>query len=97
MAAELDPRLAAAVLVSGLVVFWLLVPKTDERADPLPSWTIAPLAVAFVGGIFLASLLASLDRDLVGAGYGLWFVLWLQFGLWLKGLSSRSVGSATVP
>jgi hypothetical protein len=97
MASEQATALVTSgALVSGVVVFWLLIPKA-RSSSPLPNWTLAPLLVAFVAGLFLASLLASIDRDLLAAGYGLWFVLWLQFGLWLKDRFGRVDESRRTP
>jgi hypothetical protein len=78
-----SPAASAVVIVLGLLAFWLLVPKSSEK-QTIPYWMIVPLAAAFIAGIFLASLAASLDDELLPIGYGLWFVLWLQFGLWLR-------------
>jgi hypothetical protein len=73
----------AVVLMLGLVVYWLLLPKA-ATSRPVPGWALVPLAAAFVGGIFVAGYMAEADEHLTGAGYWVWFVAWLQFGLWLR-------------
>ncbi len=73
----------AVVLMLGLVVYWLLLPKAPT-SRPVPGWTLLPLAVAFVAGIFLAGYMARAEEHLTGAGYWVWFVSWLQLGLWLR-------------
>jgi hypothetical protein len=85
----LGPGPTAFAVIAGVLCFWLLVRKAPA-ARPLPGWTILPLAIAFVAGAFAAGYMATFDRDLLAAGYGLWFVLWLQFGLWLKDRYGRS-------
>ncbi len=82
------PGVTAAIAIAGLACFWLLLPKA-EVVMKLPAWTLAALVAAFVAGLLLAGALASIDADLTAAGYWIWFVLWLQLGLWLTGRFGR--------
>jgi hypothetical protein len=75
----------AVVLMLGLAIYWLPLPKAAS-GRPIPGWTLIPLAAAFVAGIFLAGYMAQADESLTGVGYWLWFVSWLQLGLWLRDL-----------
>jgi hypothetical protein len=76
------PIVCAGIAIAGLVCFWLLLPKA-ETGSRLPGWALIPLVAGFIAGLFLSALLANLDDQLTASGYWLWFVLWLQFGLWL--------------
>ena len=89
LAASIELAYATPVLLAGFVVYWAMVPKADSKR-PIPGWTIVPLLVAFVALLYLVGLLGKHDARFVPIGYGVWFVAWLQLGLWLRDISPRT-------
>ena len=71
------------VLAAGVLAYWLILPK-GATAPPLPRFALLPLVAGFVVGMAVPMLLGWLDPDLLAVGYGVWFVLWLQLGFWLR-------------
>jgi hypothetical protein len=87
----MTPGAVAAILLSGVVAYWGLTPKSSGRLR-VPGWAILPLALSFVFGAYAVGLAGTADRHLLPGAYGALFVLWIQLGLWL---TSRRRGSVS--
>jgi hypothetical protein len=70
------------VAMAAIAGFWLIVPK-GSSSPKLPRWIPLAMAPAFIVLMFIPALYGLLDASLIGIGYAVGFILWLQVGLWL--------------
>jgi len=84
----------AMVAMAAIAAFWMVLPR-GPSTPPLPRWIAIPMIAWFVAMLFVPVLLGTFDRDLIGVGYAVGFILWLQVGLWLAEAFRPATAGAT--